>query len=48
MADTHSERPYLAPRPFDDGSGWYVEAQWINAAKEKLGHFATYAEGRTG
>jgi len=46
MADTHSERPYLAPRPFDDGSGWYVEAQWINGARETIGHFATYAEAR--
>jgi hypothetical protein len=46
MANAHSERPYLAPRPFEDGSGWYVEAQWITRAKEKIGHFATYAEAR--
>jgi len=36
----------LAPRQFEDGSGWYVEAQWIKRAKEKLGHFATLAEAR--
>jgi hypothetical protein len=41
-----SEHPYLAPRHFEDGSGWYVEAQWIRGAKETLGHFATFAEAR--
>jgi hypothetical protein len=47
MAKVHSkEIPYLAPRPFEDGSGWYVEASWIQRGKEKLGHFATFAEAR--
>jgi hypothetical protein len=47
MAKVHSrEIPYLAPRPFQDGSGWYVEAQWINRPKEKIGDFATFAEAR--
>jgi hypothetical protein len=42
MAKVHSrEIPYLAPRPFGDGSGWFVEAQWVHRAKEKFGHFAT-------
>ena len=47
MAKVHSrEIPYLAPRPFEDGSGWYVEAQWIHRAKENIGQFATFAEAR--
>jgi hypothetical protein len=40
------EFPYLAPRPFADGSGWYVEARWINRPKEKTGDFAPFAEAR--
>jgi hypothetical protein len=45
MAKVHSRQiPYLIPRPFDDGSGWYVEAQWVGRATEKIGHFATYSE----
>jgi hypothetical protein len=45
MAKVHSrEIPYLTPRPFEDGSGWYVEVQWIGRPMERLGHFAVYAE----
>ena len=36
--------PYLTPRPFEDGSGWYVEAQWVGRSTERLGRFAIYAE----
>ena len=47
MAKVHSrEIPYLAPRPFEDGSGWYVEAKWVHHAAEKLGRFDTYSEAR--
>jgi hypothetical protein len=47
MAKVHSrEIPYLTPRPFEDGSGWYVEAQWIGRPAEKLGRFATSSEAR--
>jgi hypothetical protein len=34
----------LTPRPFDDGSGWYVEAQWVGRRTEQLGHFTVYSE----
>jgi hypothetical protein len=34
-----------SPTPVS-GSGWYVEAQWINRPKEKIGDFATFAEAR--
>jgi hypothetical protein len=47
MAKVHSRAiPYLTPRPFDDGSGWYVEAQWVDRPPERLGHFAIYSEAR--
>ena len=36
--------PYLTPRPFEDGSGWFVEAQWVGRPTERLGCFAIYAE----
>ena len=46
-AKVHSRAiPYLSPRPFDDGSGWYVEAQWIERPTEQLGHFAICSEAR--
>jgi hypothetical protein len=45
MAKVHSrEIPYLTPRPFEDGSGWYVEVQWIGRPTEQLGRFAIYAD----
>jgi hypothetical protein len=45
MAKVHSrDIPYLTPRPFEDGSGWYVEAQWVGRPTERLGRFAIYAE----
>jgi hypothetical protein len=38
VAKVHSRAiPCLTPRPFDDGSGWYVEAQWVDRAPERLG-----------
>jgi hypothetical protein len=47
MAKVHSRAiPYLTPRPFDDGSGWYVEAQWVGRRTEQLGHFTIYSEAR--
>jgi hypothetical protein len=47
MAKVHSRAiPYLTPLPFNDGSGWYVEAQWIDRPPERLGHFAIYSEAR--
>jgi hypothetical protein len=46
MATAHSGRPYLAVRPCEDRSGWYVEAWWINRPLEKIGQFGTYAEAR--
>jgi hypothetical protein len=46
MATANSERPYLAIRPCEDKSGWYVEAWWINRPLEKIGHFATQSEAR--
>ena len=46
MATANSERPYLAVRPCDDKSGWYVEAWWVKRPLEKIGHFATYFEAR--
>jgi hypothetical protein len=45
MAKVHSKAiPYLKPRPFEDGSGWYVEAQWIGRPAEQLGRFAVYSD----
>ena len=45
MAKVHSRQiPYLAPRPFEDGSGWCVEAQWIGRPIERLGRFTLYSE----
>jgi hypothetical protein len=45
MAIAHSKDiPYLTPRPFEDGSGWFVEAQWVGRPTERLGRFAIYAE----
>ncbi len=45
MAKVHSrDIPNLTPRPFEDGSGWYVEAQWVGRPTERLGRFAIYAE----
>ena len=47
MAKVHSRQiPYLAPRPYEDGSGWFVEAQWVGRPKEQLGRFDTYSEAR--
>jgi hypothetical protein len=47
IAKIHSkEIPYLAPHPYEDGSGWYVEAKWVGRAAEKLGRFGTYSEAR--
>jgi hypothetical protein len=47
MAKVHSRQiPYLAPRPYEDGSGWYVEAKWIGRAAERLGRFETYSQAR--
>jgi hypothetical protein len=47
MARVHSRQiPYLAPRPHEDGSSWYVEAKWIDRATEQLGRFDTYSEAR--
>jgi hypothetical protein len=40
------EIPTLAPRPFEDGSGWYVEAKWVGRDPERLGRFDTYAAAR--
>ena len=37
----------MTPRPFEDGSGWYVEAQWVDRPKEQLGRFAIYSEARS-
>jgi hypothetical protein len=45
MTKVHSrEIPYLTPRPFEKGGGWYVEAQWIGRPTERLGRFAVYSE----
>jgi hypothetical protein len=38
------EIPYLSPRQFEDGSGWYVEVYWIGRPMERLGRFALYSE----
>jgi hypothetical protein len=46
MATSRSNWPYLAIRPHDDRSGWYVEAWWINRPLEKIGHFSTQGEAR--
>ena len=47
MAKVHSRQiPYLAPRPYEDEPGWYVEAKWIDRAPERLGRFDTYSEAR--
>ena len=45
MAKVHSrEIPYLTPRQFEDGSGWYVEAYWIARPTERLRRFVSYSE----
>jgi hypothetical protein len=45
MAKVHSrEIPYLSPRAFEDGSGWYVEVYWIGGPTERLGRFAVCSE----
>jgi hypothetical protein len=45
MAKVHSrEIPYLTPRRFEDGSGWYVEVYWIGRPMEQSGRFAFYSE----
>jgi|HubBroStandDraft_4_1064222.scaffolds.fasta_scaffold294958_2 hypothetical protein len=46
MATARSKHPYLAVRPCEDKSGWYVEVWWINRPLEKIGHFATHSEAR--
>jgi hypothetical protein len=46
MATARSNSPYLSVRPYDDKSGWYVEAWWIHRPLEKIGHFATHSEAR--
>ena len=47
IAKIHSkEIPYLAAHPYEDGSGWYVEAKWIGRAAERLGCFETYSQAR--
>jgi hypothetical protein len=46
MARADSGIPYLAVRPCEDRSGWYVEAWWIKRPLEKIGHFTTYSEAR--
>lgn len=40
------EIPTLAPRPFEDGSGWYVQAKWVGHETERLGRFDTFSEAR--
>ena len=45
MTNSRPEHPRLAPRPYEDGSGWYVETHWTRAT-ERIGHFATYSEAR--
>jgi hypothetical protein len=45
MPKVHPKQiPYLTPRPFEDGTGWYVEAQWVGRPAELLGHFKTNSE----
>jgi hypothetical protein len=45
MAKVHSRAiPYLAPRPFEDESGWYIEVKWIGRPTERLGRFAMYSD----
>lgn len=45
MVKVHSrEIPYLTPRPFEHGPGWYVEAKWIGRPTERLGRFDVYSE----
>jgi hypothetical protein len=46
MATATSEHPYLAVRPCEDRSGWYVEAWWIKRPLEKIGNFPTHADAR--
>ena len=47
VAKVHSRQiPYLAARPFEDGSGWYIEAKWVGRDAEQLGRFDTYSEAR--
>jgi hypothetical protein len=46
MATARSECPYLAVRPCEDRSGWYVEAWWIRRPLEKIGHFPTHSDAR--
>jgi len=47
MAKVHSRQiPYLAARPFEDGSGWYIEVKWVGRDAERLGRFDTYSEAR--
>jgi hypothetical protein len=46
MPTAHSGHPYLAVRPCEDRTGWYVEVWWINRPLEKIGHFHTHAEAR--
>jgi hypothetical protein len=47
MAKVHSRKiPYLAPRPHEHGTGWYVEAKWVDRTTEQLGRFDTYSEAR--
>jgi hypothetical protein len=44
MAKSRSNWPYLAVRPHDDRSGWYVEAWWVNRPLERIGRFGSYRE----
>jgi hypothetical protein len=45
MAKVQSrEIPYLSPHAYEDGSGWYVEAYWIDRPAERLGRFGSYSE----
>jgi hypothetical protein len=45
MAKAQSRHiPILTPRPFEEGSGWYVEVYWIGGQMERLGRFLSYSE----
>ena len=46
MATAKSGRPYLAARPCEDRSGWYVEAWWVRRPLEKIGHFPSHSAAR--
>jgi hypothetical protein len=45
MAEKHS-RPTFKPKPFLDGSGWHVDAEWPDGVTQHVDDFGSDSEAR--